>query len=65
KEEKNIELYDSFEHNNNYSRNIVEDAYSNEIVAFFNQVQNGIKPIYDFNKDQKVLDVMDRMEENL
>ncbi len=65
KVEKNIHLYDNFEHNEKYAKNIVEDAYLNEIIAFFDQVLNGKKPIYDFKKDQRVLDIMDGLEKKL
>ncbi len=65
KEEEEILLYDSFEHNSNYAKNIVEDAYSNEIAAFFDQIEHGTKPIYDFKKDQHVLDIMDGIEEDI
>ncbi len=65
KKEQSIRLYESFEHNDNYAKNIVEDAYRNEILAFFDQVLNGIKPIYDFAKDQRVLDIMDGLEAKL
>jgi len=60
-----IPVYESFEHNANYSPNIIEDAYSAEIEAFFNQVKFGEKPIYDFAKDQRVLDIMDGIEKEL
>lgn len=65
KEENSISLYDTFEHNDHYAKNIVEDAYSNEIAAFFDQIENGTKPIYDFKKDQHVLDIMDGIEEDI
>lgn len=65
KEEKAVHLYDEFEHNDNYAKNIVEDAYANEIAAFFNQVINGVEPIYNFEKDQRVLDIMDGLEDRL
>ncbi len=65
KEERSVHLYDEFEHNDNYAKNIVEDAYANEIVAFFEQVDNGIEPVYNFEKDQRVLDIMDGLEEKL
>ncbi len=65
KEERSVHLYDEFEHNDNYAKNIVEDAYANEIAAFFDQVLNGVKPIYDFAKDQRVLDIMDGLEAQL
>ncbi len=65
KEEKSIHLYDTYEHNDKYAKNIIEDAYANEIVAFFNQVNSGVEPIYNFEKDQRVLDIMDGLEDKL
>lgn len=65
KEEENIILYESFEHNNNYAKNIVEDAYLEEIIAFFDQIDHGTKPIYDFEKDLCVLNIMDKIEEDI
>ncbi len=65
KEDKQIQLYTSFEHNENYSPNIIEDAYSAEIAAFFEQVKYGKKPIYDFKKDQHVLAIMDGIERDI
>lgn len=65
KEEIQVHLYDTFEHNDNYAKNIVEDAYSNEITAFFDQVLNGVIPSYGFTKDQRVLDIMDGLEAKL
>ncbi len=65
KEEHTVKLYDVFEHNDNYANNIVEDAYGNEIVAFFEQVNKGIVPIYGFEKDHHVLDIMDSLEAKL
>lgn len=60
-----ITVYESFEHNENYSRTIIEDVYVDEIRMFFDQIQNGTKPEYDFAKDQKVLNVLDEIEEAL
>ncbi len=65
KEEKYVPLYDVYEHNDNYANNIVEDAYANEIVAFFDQVNRGVEPIYNFKKDQIILDIMDGLEDKL
>lgn len=65
KEEENITLYEAFEHNCNYAKNIVEDAYLEEIIAFFNQIEHGTKPVYDFEKDLHVLDIMDGIEEDM
>ncbi len=65
KELREVQLYESYEHNDNYSANIVEDAYLNEIEAYFSQIMEGTVPIYDFGKDQKVLDVMDDMEKDI
>ena len=46
----------------NYSRFIVENAYLNEIKAFFSAINNEEQPIYDFKKDKEVLSLIDRIE---
>lgn len=62
KKEIQICLYKDYEHEEGYSKNIIEDAYLSEIDAFFKQVSNGILPIYNFEKDKKTLLVMDEIE---
>lgn len=47
------------EHSENYSAFIVENAYVNEIRAFFAAVSNGEKPPYGFEEDAQVLAIID------
>lgn len=51
-ETEHIEGYDSF---------VVENAYKNEIRDFFDVVLNGKAPLYDFEQDQKILRLIDRL----
>lgn len=52
-------------HQEGYSPTIAENAYTAEIVAFFDLVDNGVSPQYGFAEDKKVLDVMDAIEREL
>lgn len=55
KELKNIELTEKAEHREGYAAFVVENAYKNEIQAFFDAVEKGKEPPYDFSKDKAVL----------
>lgn len=62
KREKNIRLYKEIDHLDNYSSHIVENAYMNEIRAFF-EVLSGISaPIYSFEQDMHILSIIDKIE---
>ncbi|MDD3040953.1 Gfo/Idh/MocA family oxidoreductase [Bacteroides sp.] len=60
--EANILLYEKIDQLNQYSKFVVENAYYDEIVFFFNVISNNIEPIYDFEKDKIILDLIDRIE---
>lgn len=60
--EENILLYEKIDQLNQYSKFVVENAYYDEIVFFFNVISNNIEPIYDFEKDKIILDLIDRIE---
>jgi len=62
KKEENILLYEKVDQLNQYSKFVVENAYYDEIVSFFNVISNNIEPIYDFEKDKIILDLIDRIE---
>ena len=62
KRDNNINLYNNVYQIGNYSRFIVENAYLNEIKAFFSAINNEEQPIYDFKKDKEVLSLIDRIE---
>ncbi len=48
-----VSVYKSFEQDERYSKNIIEDAYRNEIETFFAEVEGSTKSIYGFEKDKK------------
>lgn len=60
---ENIECYSSFENNPLYSENIVENAYTDEILAFLEQIQTGTPARYSFEKDAEILKLIDKIEE--
>lgn len=62
KREEKISLYNEITQLNNYCSSIVENAYLNEIVAFFEAVTNGTTPLYSFEKDKAILKIIDRIE---
>ena len=44
-----------------YSAFVVENAYKNEIKDFFDVVTNGKEPLYGFNQDKKILELIDKI----
>lgn len=62
KEEANIYLYEKVDQLSQYSKFVVENAYYNEIKSFFDVISNNAEPIYNFSKDKKVLEIIDRIE---
>lgn len=61
-EEVKINLYEKVDQLNQYSKFVVENAYYDEISSFFKAIKNNTQPIYNFNKDKKVLELIDRIE---
>lgn len=63
KKEVRINCYTKeLDNNENYSRNIVENAYEDEIKAFIDYIMNGTIPIYGFLDDKYVLDIINKIE---
>lgn len=62
KKDVDVQLYKEIDQLDNYSRFVVENAYLNEIVSFFEIVTEGKTPIYDFEKDKKILRIIDGIE---
>ncbi|KAF0226218.1 MAG: dehydrogenase [Erysipelotrichaceae bacterium] len=58
----NIALYDHIEQLESYSRTVVENAYFHEIEAFMNYVNNNTPPLYSFEQDKLILELIDRIE---
>lgn len=62
KQDINVQLYHEIDHLNNYSNFVVENAYSNEIQAFFEAISDGKLSAYNFEKDKVILNLIDRIE---
>lgn len=62
KKEKNIHLYSEVDKQTGYASFVVENAYKNEIIAFFNQITRNQKPEYVFEDDKYVLSLIDVIE---
>ena len=56
-------MYDTIQHKEGYSANIIENAYKDEIIAFLNYVSGDKSAaLYSFEKDKKVIELMDMVE---
>ncbi len=62
KEKEFVNTYTTFEHNNLYSDNIVENAYVDEMQNFLNVVKGTEQPKYSFEKDLYTISVMNKIE---
>ncbi len=60
-----IKLYDQVDQLENYSATITENAYLEEIKAFFAQVETGKPAPYTFYDDYETLRLIDRIEQNI
>ncbi len=56
-----VKLTEKAEHMEGYSAFVVENAYKNEIKEFFDVVTNGKEPLYGFNQDKKILELIDKI----
>ena len=59
---RSVKLYDDVVQNGRYNANIIENAYADEIRAFFDYVENGTVPPYTFDEDAHTLAVVDEIE---
>lgn len=57
-----INLYEEVDRIEHYSKFVVENAYLNEIVDFFETIVEGKSPIYSFEKDKEILQIIDKIE---
>lgn len=62
KAEKQIDLYQYVEKNNEYAAFIIENAYANELKAFFQLVSGKGQAEYIFEDDLKILHLIDKIE---
>lgn len=56
-----VELSEVVEHKKGYSAFIVENAYKNEIQEFFDVVLKHKEPLYGFEQDKKILEIIDSL----
>lgn len=56
-----VSLNEETEHREGYKEFIVENAYKNEIQEFFKVVLENKSPLYGFEKDQKILKLIDSL----
>lgn len=61
KKPETVRLSEQTEHMEGYSSFVVENAYKNEIREFFDVVLNGKQPLYGFEQDKKILELIDRI----
>lgn len=62
KKEININLYEKIDKLNEYSANIIEDAYKDELINFINSIFGKENPKYSFEEDKKILKIIDSIE---
>lgn len=65
KEFDRIDLYESIEHTAGYQETVIENAYADEIDDFIAVISNNQQQRYGFEKDYKVLEWIDKIEEKL
>ncbi|ADL51937.1 Gfo/Idh/MocA family protein [Clostridium cellulovorans] len=62
KKENNIETYMKVDKNNNYSENIIENAYLDELKTFIDKIKGTNNEKYTFEDDKYVLSILDQIE---
>lgn len=58
---KRVNISEEAEHIDGYNAFIVENAYRNEIKAFFDMIIKGVEPVYGFEQDKKILKIIERI----
>lgn len=58
-----VDLQEEEERVEGYRKFVVENAYRNEIKEFFDFIIQGKEPIYSFEEDMNILDIIDKVEE--
>lgn len=61
KKYEKVSLKEETEYKEGYSSFIVENAYKNEIREFFEVVLENKIPLYDFEQDKKILEIIDSL----
>ncbi|MBQ9926589.1 MAG: Gfo/Idh/MocA family oxidoreductase [Lachnospiraceae bacterium] len=60
--EETVQLYEKVNRQSGYAEYIVENAYLDEIKAFFEEIHNGKKARYGFREDRYTLALIDKVE---
>lgn len=60
---ENIKVYNDINKNANYSENIIENAYLDEITAFIECLKNNQNPYYSFKEDLYTQQIIQEIEE--
>ena len=64
KKDVQVKIDEVAEHVDGYADFVTENPYRSEIKAFFDQVQKGIVPDWNFEKDKTLLNWIDKIEED-
>ena len=59
-----VQLYDAVDKQDGYASFVVENAYKNEIQAFFDEIEGQFTQEYSFVDDRLVLSLIDQIEKN-
>ena len=62
KKDNQIKLYDEVDHQEQYSSFVIENAYYNEIVSFFEVIDKKKDAIHTFKTDKEILGWIDKIE---
>ena len=55
-------MYNEIQHMEGYSAFVIENAYQNELVAFFEEISGKTAAKYSFEDDLKTIKLMDAIE---
>ncbi len=62
KTDMEIDVYNEIDQLGNYAKFVVENAYLNEIVSFFESIHERKVPIYTFENDLEIIKLIDKIE---
>lgn len=60
-----VSLYGEYTTQNKQNRTVIEDAYEKELEKFFEVIKGDSQPLYSFEKDLSVLELIDNFEQGL
>lgn len=63
KKDSLVQLYQNIERQEGYAGFIIENAYAEELLAFFSQVEHGTPASYSFEEDLETLRWIDLIEQ--